>query len=221
MSLRSHSLLEPRIVRHGNQRGCSVRIARAVRYARVLRIGPGHRSALMTRAETSSPKRGNEILLSVEPDKLGQRERERERERERGKREKERERACVSVCPGFFSVIHPQRAAREYGAPPGGGNQGCGVRGCVKKRWPAQDSNLESPAPGADALSSCARPNQVKLHEISGCATLHLTSTSPIERDPVSQSVRFFFCGPPTGSRARLRRATGRREPGVRGAWKC
>ena len=40
----------------------------------------------MTRAETSSPKRGNEFLLSVEPDKLGQRERERERERE--KREK-------------------------------------------------------------------------------------------------------------------------------------
>jgi hypothetical protein len=74
----------------------------------------------MTRAETSSPKRGNEFLLSVEPDKLGQRERERERERE----ERERERACVSVCPGFFSVDHPQRAAREYGAPPGGGNQG-------------------------------------------------------------------------------------------------
>ncbi len=165
MSLRSHSLLEPRIVRHETQRGCSVCIARAVRYARVLRIGPGHRSALMTRAETSSPKRGNEFLLSVEPDKLGQRERERERERER--RERKRERACVSVCPGFFSVDHPQRAAREYGAPPGGGNQGCGVRGGVKTRRPAQDSNLESPAPGADALSSCARPSQVKLRDTS------------------------------------------------------
>ena len=219
MSLRSHSLLEPRIVRHETQRGCSVCIARAVRYARVLRIGPGHRSALMTRAETSSPKRGNEFLLSVEPDKLGQKEREREREREREKREKEREPVSQSVR-AFFSVDHPQRAAREYGAPPGGGNQGCGVRGGVKTEWPAQDSNLESPAPGADALSSCARPNQVKLHEISGCATLLLTSTSPIKREPVSQSVRFCR-GPPTGSRARLRRATGRREPGVRGAWRC
>jgi hypothetical protein len=80
----------------------------------------------MTRAETSSPERGNEFFLSVEPDKLGQRERERkrEREREREREERERERACVSVCPGFFSVDHPQRAAREYGAPPGGGNQG-------------------------------------------------------------------------------------------------
>jgi hypothetical protein len=129
MSLRSHSLLEPRIVRHETQRGCSVCIARAVRYARVLRIGPGHRSALMTRAETSSPKRGNEFLLSVEPDKLGQRERERERERER--RERKRERACVSVCPGFF------------------------------------------------------------------------------------------FRGPPTEGRARVRRATGRREPRVWSAWRC
>jgi hypothetical protein len=147
----------------------------------------------MTRAETSSHKRGNEFLLSVKPDKLGQREREREKEREREREERERERACVSVCPGFFSVDHSQRAAREYGAPPGGGNQGCGVRGGVKKGWPAQDSNLESPAPGADALSSCARPSHVKLHEISGCATLHLTSTSPIEREPVSQSVRLVF----------------------------
>ena len=87
----------------------------------------------MTRAETSYPKRGNEFLLSVEPDKLGQRERERkrERERERERRERKRERACVSVCPGFF------------------------------------------------------------------------------------------FRGPPTEGRARVRRATGRREPGVRGAWRC
>jgi hypothetical protein len=133
MSLRSHSLLEPRIVRHETQRGCSVRIARAVKYARVLRIGPGHRSALMTRAETSSPKRGNEFLFSVEPDKLGQRERESEteRERERERRERERQRACVSVCPGFF------------------------------------------------------------------------------------------FRGPPTEGRARLRRATGRREPRVWRAWRC
>ena len=100
MSLRSHSLLEPRIVRHETQRGCSVCIARAVRYARVLRIGPGHRSALMTRAETSSPKRGNEFLLSVEPDKLGQRERERERERER--RERKRESLCLSLSGLFF-----------------------------------------------------------------------------------------------------------------------
>ncbi len=98
MSLRSHSLLEPRIVRHETQRGCSVCIARAVRYARVLRIGPGHRSALMTRAETSSPKRGNEFLLSVEPDKLGQRERERERER----RERKRESLCLSLSGLFF-----------------------------------------------------------------------------------------------------------------------
>ena len=106
MSLRSHSLLEPRIVRHGTQRGCSVCIARAVRYARVLRIGPGHRSALMTRAETSSPKRGNEFLLSVEPDKLGQRERgrkrERERERERERKERKRESQCLSLSGLFF-----------------------------------------------------------------------------------------------------------------------
>ena len=49
----------------------------------------------MTSAETSSPERGNEFLLSVKPDKLGQREREIERERERAREERERERACV------------------------------------------------------------------------------------------------------------------------------
>ena len=98
MSLQSHSLLEPRIVRHETQRGCCFCIPRAMRYARVLRIGPGHRSALMTRAETSSPKRGNEFLLSVEPDKLGQRERERERER----RERKRESLCLSLSGLFF-----------------------------------------------------------------------------------------------------------------------
>jgi hypothetical protein len=125
-----------------------------------------------------------------------ERKREREREREREKREKEREPVSQSVRV-FYSVDHPQRAAREYGAPPGGGNQGCGVRGGVKKGWPAQDSNLESPAPGADALSSCARPSQVKLHEISGCATLDLISRSPIEGEPVSQSVRFFSADHP------------------------
>jgi hypothetical protein len=124
------------------------------------------------------------------------REREREREREERERERKRESLCLSLS-GFFSVDHPQKAAREYGAPPGGGNQGCGVRRGVNKGWPAQDSNLESPAPGADALSSCARPSQLKLHEISGCATLHLISTSPIEREPVSQSVRFFSADHP------------------------
>jgi hypothetical protein len=111
MSLRSHSLLEPRIVRHETQRGCSVCIARAVRYARVLRIGPGHRSALMTRAETSSPKRGNEFLLSVEPDKLGQKEREREREREGEEREREREPVSQSVRA--FNPWTTHRGPRE------------------------------------------------------------------------------------------------------------
>ena len=108
--------------------------ARAMRYARVLRIGRGHRGALVTRAETSPLEQGNEILLSVEPDRLGQIERERKREREKKRerdRERERERGCVSVCPGFF------------------------------------------------------------------------------------------FCGPPTEGRARVRRASGRREPRVRGACRC
>ncbi len=111
--------------------------ARAMRYARVLRIGRGHRGALVTRAETSPLEQGNEILLSVEPDRLGQRERERTREREKKRerdREGERERGCVSVCPGFFSADHPQKAAREYGEPAGGGNQGYGVRASVKTR---------------------------------------------------------------------------------------
>jgi hypothetical protein len=65
------------------------------------------------------------------------RERERERKREREterERERERERGCVSVCPGFFSADHPQKAAREYGEPAGGGNQGYGVRAGVKTR---------------------------------------------------------------------------------------
>jgi hypothetical protein len=77
------------------------------------------------------------------------------------------EREPVSQAVRFFSADHPQVAARDYGAPPGGGNQGCGVRGGVKKRGHAQDSNQESLAPGADALSSCARPSQVKLRDIS------------------------------------------------------
>jgi hypothetical protein len=91
----------------------------------------------MTRAETSSPERGNEFLLSVEPDKLGQRERGRERETEREREEREEREPVSQSVRAFFSVDHPQRAAREYGAPPGGGNQGCGVRGGVKKGWPA------------------------------------------------------------------------------------
>jgi hypothetical protein len=108
--------------------------ARAMKYARVLRIGREHRGALVTRAETSPLEQGNEILLSVEPDRLGQRERERTREREKKERERqrgrERERLCLSLS-------------------------------------------------------------------------------------------RFFFCGPPTEGRARVRRASGRREPRVRGAFKC
>ena len=99
----------------------------------MLRIGPGHRGALMTRAETSPPEQENEFLPSVEPDRLGQREkREIERERKR-ERERERESLCLSLSQ-LFSADHPQRAAREYGAPAGGGNQGCGVRGGVKTR---------------------------------------------------------------------------------------
>ena len=113
--------------------------ARAMRYARVLRIGRGHRGALVTRAETSPLEHGNEILLSVEPDRLGQRERERKK-RER-KRERERER--------------DRERERER------------------------------------------------------------------EREAVSQSVPVFFCGPPTEGRARVRRASGRREPRVRGACRC
>jgi hypothetical protein len=109
--------------------------ARAMRYARVLRIGRGHRGALVTRTETSPLEQGIEILFSVEPDRLGQRERERKREREREKkrereRQRERERLCLSLS-------------------------------------------------------------------------------------------RFFFCGPPTEGRARVRRASGRREPRVRGACRC
>jgi hypothetical protein len=64
----------------------------------------------MTRAETSSPKRGNEFLLSVEPDKLGQRERERERERER--RERKRESLCLSLS-GLFFPWTTHRGPRE------------------------------------------------------------------------------------------------------------
>jgi hypothetical protein len=113
--------------------------ARAMRYARVLRIGRGHRGALVTRAETSPLEQGNEILLSVEPDRLEQRERERKGEREREKererdREREREREAVSQSVPFFSADHPQKAAREYGEPAGGGNQGYGVRAGVKNR---------------------------------------------------------------------------------------
>jgi hypothetical protein len=86
----------------------------------VLWIGPGHRGALMTRAETSSPERGNEFLLSVEPDRLGQRERERERER----REREREPVSQSVQAFFPRTTHRgprestarQRAAGTKGA---------------------------------------------------------------------------------------------------------
>ena len=79
--------------------------ARAMRYARVLRIGRGHRGALVTKAETSPLEQGSEILLSVEPDRLGQRERERKREREKKKerdRERERERLCLSLSRFFF-----------------------------------------------------------------------------------------------------------------------
>ena len=112
--------------------------ARAMRYARVLRIGRGHRGALVTRAETSPLEQGNEILLSVEPDRLGQIERERKREREKKRerdREREREREAVSQsAPVFFSADHPQKAAREYGESAGGGNQGYGVRAGVKTR---------------------------------------------------------------------------------------
>ena len=64
----------------------------------------------MTRAETSSPERGNEFLLSVEPDKLGQRERERERERER--RERKRESLCLSLS-GLFFPWTTHRGPRE------------------------------------------------------------------------------------------------------------
>ena len=110
--------------------------ARAMRYARVLRIGRGHRGALVTRTETSPLEQGNEILLSVEPDRLGQRERKRKREREKKREretERERERLCLSLSR-FFSADHPQKAAREYGEPAGGGNQGYGVRAGVKNR---------------------------------------------------------------------------------------
>ena len=67
----------------------------------MLRIGPGHRGALMTRAETSPPEQENEFLPSVEPDRLGQREREREREREK-ERERERESLFLSLSQLFF-----------------------------------------------------------------------------------------------------------------------
>jgi hypothetical protein len=92
--------------------------ARAMRYARVLRIGRGHRGALVTRAETSPLEQGNEILLSVEPDRLGQRERERKREREREKkrereRETEREREAVSQSVPFFFLRTTHRRPRE------------------------------------------------------------------------------------------------------------
>jgi hypothetical protein len=63
----------------------------------------------MTRAETCSLKRGNEFLLSVEPNKLGQKERERERERE--KRAKERESLCLSLSVFFPWTTH--RRPRE------------------------------------------------------------------------------------------------------------
>jgi hypothetical protein len=68
-----------------------------------------------------------------EKEREKERERERKRERER-ETERERERGCVSVCPVFFSADHPQKAAREYGEPAGGGNQGYGVRASVKTR---------------------------------------------------------------------------------------
>ena len=92
--------------------------ARAMRYARVLRIGRGHRGALVTRAETSPLEQGNEILLSVEPDRLGQRERERKREREREKKreresQREREREAVSQSVPFFFLRTTHRRPRE------------------------------------------------------------------------------------------------------------
>jgi hypothetical protein len=86
--------------------------ARAMRYARVLRIGRGHRGALVTRAETSPLEQGNEILLSVEPDRLGQRERERKRERER-EREREKEKEAVSQSVPFFFLRTTHRRPRE------------------------------------------------------------------------------------------------------------
>jgi hypothetical protein len=80
----------------------------------LLRIGPGHRGALMTRAETSPPEQGNEFLLPVEPDRLGQRERERERERERKReRERERERELVSQSVPVFFLRTTHRGPRE------------------------------------------------------------------------------------------------------------
>jgi hypothetical protein len=67
----------------------------------------------MTRAETSSPERGNEFLLSVEPDKLGQRERGRERETEREREEREeRESLCLSLS-GLFFPWTTHRGPRE------------------------------------------------------------------------------------------------------------
>jgi hypothetical protein len=67
-------------------------------------------------------------------EKEREKERERERKRER-ERDREREREAVSQSvPFFFSADHPQKAAREYGEPAGGGNQGYGVRASVKTR---------------------------------------------------------------------------------------
>ena len=106
--------------------------ARAMRYARVLRIGRGHRGALVTRAETSPLEQGNEILLSVEPDRLGQIERERKREREKKRerdRERERERGCVSVCPVFFPRTTHRRPRESTESQRAAGTKGTG---CVQ-----------------------------------------------------------------------------------------
>jgi hypothetical protein len=103
----------------------------------VLRIGRGHRGALVTRAETSPLEQGNEILLSVEPDRLGQRERKRKIEREREKkrererdREREREREAVSQSvPVFFlrtTHIRPRESTESQRAA---GTKGTG---CVQ-----------------------------------------------------------------------------------------
>jgi hypothetical protein len=72
----------------------------------------------VTRTETSPLEQGNEILLSVEPDRLGQKERERKRERERERkrereRETEREREAVSQSVPFFFLRTTHRRPRE------------------------------------------------------------------------------------------------------------
>ena len=105
--------------------------ARAMRYARVLRIGRGHRGALVTKAETSPLEHGSEILLSVEPDRLGQRERERKREREKKReRDREREREAVSQSvPVFFPRTTHRRPRESTVSQRAAGTKGTG---CVQ-----------------------------------------------------------------------------------------